>query len=662
MAYFAPVTVAPADAQQILPPDFLRDLPKELPKKFTGNARVSSYEVDISANPTIRPIASPDPKLDERFGRQPGFYGYEIELNPPGTPTTDARGNPFPKYVAKYDPQGNFQEITTSDKYFVTSGQGDKDTYVIPKIDLSGRLISMGSGTPEQANKSIFRVMAETALEAAPAYLAALTGANLISGAGLFGGGAGASGALASGSGGGAAALTNAGMSGATAQAASAAANLATTTAGLNAAVAAGGGLVPSTANFMSPDLISTAGGATPTASTLGVTTAGVPTTAPTTGTPTTGTPTTGAPTTAPTSTGLFDDLLNQASSLTGIGKDTLSKLGVAGVQALLTSAGANKQAQQAKEASQTLADAQIRAAQIAADAARFRPVGVTTRFGSSNFGFDAAGNLTSAGYTPSAEITGYQDRLKTLAGQGLTDVEASRAAYQPLTGAAQSLFSLGNQYLAKSPEEAAADYIAKQQALISPSRQTQLAELQNKLFQQGRTGAAVAQGGNLMATSPELAAYYNAMAQQDLVLAAQADQEARNRITYGAGLFDTGAGMQNKYYAGQTAAYQPFATAMDTSKILESYAAQPLYAGIDLGAKTTASQAEAGRLLSSGITSAAATMAPSNAYSASGNFLSGVAQNPAVGSALNNVFGVPQQTSLTDAEKAKLFDRIYRT
>ena len=639
MAYTPPVTVAPADAQQILPPDFLRDLPKELPKKVVGyatRAKIPQYEVDTSVNPTIRAIPSPDPKLDERFNRQPGFYGYEIELNPPGTPEKDARGNPFPKYVAKYDQQGNFEQITTSDKYFITSGQGDKDTYVIPKIDLSGRLISMGSGTPEQANKSIFRVLGETALEAAPAYLAALTGANLISGAGLFGGGAGASGALASGSGGGAAALTNAGMSGATAQAASAAANLATTTAGLNAAVAAGGGLVPSTANFMSPDLISTAGGATPTASTLGVTTAGVPTTAPTTGTPTTGTPTT-----APTSTGLFDDLLNKASSLTGIGKDTLSKLGVAGVQALLTSAGANKQAQQAKEASQTLADAQIRAAQIAADAARFRPVGVTTRFGSSNFGFDAAGNLTTAGYTPSAEITGYQDRLKTLAGQGLTDVEASRAAYKPLTGAAQSLFSLGNQYLAKSPEEAAADYIAKQQALISPSRQTQLAELQNKLFQQGRTGAAVAQGGNLMATSPELAAYYNAMAQQDLVLAAQADQEARNRITYGAGLFDTGAGMQNKYYAGQTAAYQPFATAMDTSKILESYAAQPLYAGIDLGAKTTASQAEAGRLLSGGITSAAGTMAPANAYSASGNFLSGVAQNPMVTGAINNAFGV---------------------
>jgi len=649
MAYTPPITVAQADAQQILPPDILRDLPKELPKKITGyatRARIPQYEVDPSVNPNIRPVKSPDPKLDERFGRQEGFYGYEIELNAPNAPATDARGNPFPKYVAKYDQQGNFQEITTADKYFVTSGQGDKDTYVIPKIDLSGRLISMGSGTPEQAKKSIFRVLGETALEAAPAYLAALTGANLLSGAGLFGGGAGAAGAAT----GNAGALINAGMGGSAAQAASAAANLATTTAGLNAAVAAGGGLVPSTANFMSPDLISTAGGATPTTSTLGVTTAGVPTTSvPTTGTPTTAPSDYGYTTPAgefmgpiaPTDTGLFNGLLDKASSLTGIGKDTLAKLGVAGVQALLSSAGANKIADQAQQAAQTAADAQIRAAQIAADAARFRPVGVTTRFGSSNFGFDDKGNLITAGYTPTGEITGYQDRLRTLAGQGLTDVEAARTAYQPLTGAAQSLFTLGQSYLAKSPEQAAQDYITKQQALLAPSQENQLALLQNKLFQQGRGGAATAQGGNLMATSPELAAYYNSLAQSNLALAAQADEEARRRITYGAGLFDTGAGMQNKYYAGQTAAYQPFATAMDTSVGLENLAQQPLTLGTQIGAKTTASSAEAGRLLSSGITSAASTMYPSNAYSASGNVLSGIAQNPVVNSALNNAFGV---------------------
>jgi hypothetical protein len=359
----------------------------------------------------------------------------------------------------------------------------------------------------------------------------------------------------------------------------------------------------------------------------------------------------------APTDTGAIDALLTKASALTGLGKDTLGKLGVAGVQALLSSAGANKQAEQAREAAQTQANATIEAARIAAEAAKFRPVGVTTRFGSSNFGFDAQGNVTTAGYTPSAEITGYQDRLRALAGQGMTDIEAARAAYQPLTGAAKSLFSLGESYLSKSPEAVAADYISKQQALISPSRQTQLAELQNKLFQQGRGGAATAQGGSLMATSPEYAAYYNALAQQDLVLAAQADQEARNRITFGSGLFDTGANLQNRFYSGQTAAYAPFATAMDTSAALESLAERPFGLGVELGGRTTAGTAAGGRFLSEGITNAAATMAPANAYSASGNLLSGFAQNPMVSSALNNAFGVqPQQRTYTVEELKTIF------
>ena len=361
-------------------------------------------------------------------------------------------------------------------------------------------------------------------------------------------------------------------------------------------------------------------------------------------------------------SQGLIPSVLSSVSNFTGLSTDTLGKLGVAGVQSLLSSAGASKQAEQAQQAAQTQADAQIRAAQIAADAAKFRPVGVTTRFGQSAFTTDAQGNVTGAGYSASPEIRGYQDRLSALANQGLREAELAPLAYLPLAGASQSLFSLGQSYLAKSPEQAAQDYITKQQALLAPSQENQLALLQNQLFQQGRGGAATAQGGNLMATSPELAAYYNSLAQSNLALAAQADQEARNRITYGAGLFDTGAGLQNKYYAGQTAAYAPFATAMDTTTGLERLAQQPMTIGTEIGGKTTAANTLSGSLLSSGITQAAATMAPANAYSASGNFLAGVAQNPAVGSALNNAFGVQQQqTALTDADKARLFDKIYR-
>jgi hypothetical protein len=340
-------------------------------------------------------------------------------------------------------------------------------------------------------------------------------------------------------------------------------------------------------------------------------------------------------------SEGLFGGVTQKVADFTGLSTDTVGKLGSAGVQALLSSAGANQIAEQGREAAQTQADAQVRAAQIAADAAKFRPVGVTTRFGQSAFATDAQGNVIGAGYSASPEIQGYQNRLSALAGQGLTQAEQAATAYRPLTGAAQSLFSLGNQYLATSPEQAAADYISKQQALLAPTQENQLALLQNKLFQQGRTGAASAQGGNLMATNPEMAAYYNSIAQSNLALAAQADQEARNRITFGGGLFNTGAGLQNQFYSGQTAAYQPFTSAMNTSIGLEELAQAPMNLGMELGGRVSSAAGRSGALTAQGITNAANTMAAPNAYSASGNLLTGIAQNPMVTGAINNAFGV---------------------
>jgi len=338
--------------------------------------------------------------------------------------------------------------------------------------------------------------------------------------------------------------------------------------------------------------------------------------------------------------------LLTSAANFLNIKPETLASFAPSAIQGLLSAGGTYLQSEQAKDAAQTQANAQIRAAQIAADAVRFRPVGVTTRYSSSKFKTDAAGNVIEAGYTPSAEITGYQDRLSTLARRGLTGAEQASTDYAPLTGAAQNLFSLGGSYIKKSPEEVAADYISKQQALIAPSRELQLSNIRNIQQQQGRGGLSVAQGGNLMATNPELAAYYNSIAQGDLVLAAQADQEAQNRIRFGAGLFDTGAGLQGKYYAGQTAALAPFTNPMDVSTGLEQLAQVPLDIGRQIGGQVTAGAAQGGMLTSQGITSAAQTMAPANAYSLGGNVLAGAASSPNVAGALNRAFGVtPQPT-----------------
>ena len=118
---------------------------------------------------------------------------------------------------------------------------------------------------------------------------------------------------------------------------------------------------------------------------------------------------------------GATPSLIQQAASFLGVQPSTLSSLAPSAIQGLLSAGGSYLQSQAAADSATTQAQAQVRAAQIAADAARFRPVGVTTRFGSSNFQTDAAGNVIGAGYTPSAEILGYQNRLSALAGQGLT-------------------------------------------------------------------------------------------------------------------------------------------------------------------------------------------------------------------------------------------------
>jgi hypothetical protein len=321
-------------------------------------------------------------------------------------------------------------------------------------------------------------------------------------------------------------------------------------------------------------------------------------------------------------------------------GGGLLSAYGPSLVTGGLNLLGAANTGEKAREAAQTQAQAQVEAARIAADAAKFRPVGVTTRFGSSNFQTDAQGNVIGAGYNASPEIQGYQNRLSALAAQGLTGAEGAQTAYAPLTTGAQSLFKLGQGYIQETPEQQAAAYIAKQQALLAPGQQQQLAQLQNTLQAQGRGGLSVAQGGNLMSTNPELAAYYNALAQTNLQLAAQGQQAGQQQAQFGAGLLGAGSDLMGKYYGGQTAAYAPFATAIDTSTGLESLAQQPLTLGTQIGAKTTAASAEAGRLLGQGMMNSANTLAPGNAFSYSGNLFSQAANNPQLQAALAKAFG----------------------
>jgi len=326
---------------------------------------------------------------------------------------------------------------------------------------------------------------------------------------------------------------------------------------------------------------------------------------------------------------------------------------------AVLGFLGAQEQASATEAAANTSAAAQRESARLAAEAARFRPVGITTRYGASNFQMSPEGYLTGAGYTVSPELRAYQDRLMGLTGGALTQAEQAQQQYAPLQTAATGLFGLGQQYLAQSPQEVAAKYIQQQQDLLAPSRERQMAQLQNQLFQQGRGGLSVGATGarpsgaaGLGATTPEMEAYYNAIAQQDAQLAAQAQQEGQRNVAFGAGLFGTGAGMLGQYQAGQVGALSPFQAYLGTGQSIEQMGQQPLTLGAGLGGQAAAYGANVGSNLLRGGMSAALTQQAGQGYSPLAGLLQGAASSPRLQTGFENLFrGSQTQTGMTGAQ-----------
>jgi hypothetical protein len=243
--------------------------------------------------------------------------------------------------------------------------------------------------------------------------------------------------------------------------------------------------------------------------------------------------------------------------------------------------------ADQTKAAGEQAAAQQRQAAQGAA----FRPVGMTTRFGTSQFTreIDPTTGLpyiSSAGYTASPELQALQNQLFGGFGEGADFAQQQAAQFGALSPAAQRAFSLGEQYMATSPEQAAQDFMRTQQAILAPSREQSLSGIRNQLFQTGRGGLATGgtTAGNMQQTNPELAAYYNALAQQDLQLAGQAEQAAQQRINFGTGLFGTGAGLLGTQAQGVSGAFSPLQTQLGLSGQVEQMAQMPYQLGIQLG------------------------------------------------------------------------------
>ena len=261
---------------------------------------------------------------------------------------------------------------------------------------------------------------------------------------------------------------------------------------------------------------------------------------------------------------------------------------------------------------------------QAAGQMAQFRPVGITTRLGSSQFGFDKKGNLTSAGYTLSPELKALQDYALTQTQEGMGDTSR--------------LLSLGRGYLAQSPEQARQDYLNQQYSLLAPSTESQLSGIRSNLQRTGRGGLAVGQGGPLAAANPELQAYYNALAQRDLQLTANAEQEARSRIGFGQGLLSS--------------AYAPISAGLNLTSNIEALGQTPFALSSELAGRSSTAGYRAGTLFADAAkTGLAGQVAAADIEAARNrsitNDLMGVARSPEaqriggqVGSWFNNLIG----------------------
>jgi hypothetical protein len=327
-------------------------------------------------------------------------------------------------------------------------------------------------------------------------------------------------------------------------------------------------------------------------------------------------------------------------AAATGLGGLTAAQLGAL-LSSGLTLGGGLLQSQTSKDAAikaQQMIDTETLAAK---QAAAFRPIGMTTRFGTSKFGVDPTTGLPTASYSLSDEAKAIQKRLDVLQEAGLKQAEGAQEQFKPLQTGATSLFTLGNKYLAQTPETVASDYMKSQLALLAPGREQELAFLQNKLQQQGRGGLSVAQGGNLGATTPELQAYMNAKIQEDARLAANAQQYGQQNVLFGAGLLGQGSQAMGQYYGGQQAAYTPYSTALGQIQGLEQLGQQPLSLSTNIGQQYAQAGANVGKL---GLVGAGQSVDLATGQAATNNpyaqILAGLGASPTLGAAAGSYLG----------------------
>lgn len=285
-----------------------------------------------------------------------------------------------------------------------------------------------------------------------------------------------------------------------------------------------------------------------------------------------------------------------------------------------------------AADAARGQAEALRAAGERASGMAQFRPMGMTTAFGSSQFTPEGQGS-----YALSPQLKAIQDRLFAATGQ--YDPTQIGMMAQPITGGAQSLFNLGQQYLATSPEAASQQYMANQQALLQPSRAADLARLQTTNFGRGTGGLGVQTGTGGAPANPLAQALFNAQSRQDLELAARADEAGMARARFGAGLFGTGGELLGQVPRLTAAGYAPLEAQLGLLGTTERLGQQPFLLSQELAKNYSTAGAQAGNLYMQPQAAAATAYNKYQGYSPMGTLLSGAGSSISPGGSTGDWF-----------------------
>ncbi len=276
-----------------------------------------------------------------------------------------------------------------------------------------------------------------------------------------------------------------------------------------------------------------------------------------------------------------------------------------------------------AADAAAAQAQANREAANTARQMAQFRPIGLRTGFGSSNFTVDDLGRVTEAGYTLNPQLQAIRDRLLTGASQ-YDPTQIQNLLIPSLSTGVSSLFNLGQGYLAESPQEAAQRFVNQQTALLAPSRAEEFGRINARNFATGRGGLGVNTGVGGAPSNPALQAYYNAIARQDLELAARGQQAGMEQTRFGTGLLTSATELGRQIPSIQSGSFLPLSTQLELARSTESLGQTPFNLSLELARLQSGANQPAAQMYQGGMNTAAANQFRADSYSPLGSFLSG--------------------------------------